>query len=99
MVFLENSQNSQEKTCARDSFLITLQAKDSLIKFHCLRPATLLKKSLWHRCFAVNFVKLLRTPFLTEQLRSVLLKIFTFAKDRIKRLTCRQELLIDSSKS
>ena len=29
-----------------------------------LRPATLLKKRLWHRCFPVNFVKFLRTPFL-----------------------------------
>ena len=28
-----------------------------------LRPATLLKKRLWHRCFPVNFVKFLRTPF------------------------------------
>ena len=27
------------------------------------RPATLLKKSLWYRCFLVNFVKCLRTPF------------------------------------
>ena len=27
-------------------------------------PATLLKKRLWHRCFPVNFVKFLRTPFL-----------------------------------
>ena len=29
-----------------------------------LRPATLLKKRHWHRCFPVNFVKLLRTIFL-----------------------------------
>ena len=29
-----------------------------------LRPAALLKKRLWHRCFPVNFVKFLRTPFL-----------------------------------
>ena len=29
-----------------------------------LRPATLLKKRLWHRCFLVNFAKFLRTPFL-----------------------------------
>ena len=30
-----------------------------------LRPqATLLKKRLWHRCFPVNFAKILRTPFL-----------------------------------
>ena len=29
-----------------------------------LRPATLSKKKLWHRCFPVSFVKFLRTPFL-----------------------------------
>ena len=29
-----------------------------------LRPATLLKGRLWHRCFPMNFVKFLRTPFL-----------------------------------
>ena len=29
-----------------------------------LRTATLLKKRLWHRCFPVNFLKFLRTPFL-----------------------------------
>ena len=28
------------------------------------RPATLLKKRLWHRCFPVNFAKFLRTTFL-----------------------------------
>ena len=27
-----------------------------------LRPATLLKKRLWHRCLPVNFAKFLRTP-------------------------------------
>ena len=30
----------------------------------CLRPATLLKNGLWHRCFPLNFVKFLKTPFL-----------------------------------
>ena len=50
----------------------------SLVKavFKCnlrLRPATLLKKTLWHRCFPVNFAKFLRTPFLTEHLRRLLL--------------------------
>ena len=29
-----------------------------------LRPATLLKKSLLHRCFPVNFANFLRTTFL-----------------------------------
>ena len=39
-----------------------------------LRPATLLKKRLWHRCFPVNFAKFQRTPFFTEHLRWLLLK-------------------------
>ena len=38
-----------------------------------LRPATLLKKRLWHRCFPVNFVKFLRTHFFTEHLWWLLL--------------------------
>ena len=38
-----------------------------------LRPTTLLKKSLWHRCFPANFVKFLRTPFYTEHLWWLLL--------------------------
>ena len=29
-----------------------------------LRPATLLKKRLWHKCFPVNFAKFLKAPFL-----------------------------------
>ena len=30
----------------------------------CLRHVTLLKKRLWYRCFPVNFMKFLKTPFL-----------------------------------
>ena len=33
-----------------------------------LRPTTLLKKRLRHKCFPVNFAKCLRTPFFTEHL-------------------------------
>ena len=72
-VFLEISQNSQENTCGRVSFLINLQA----------RPATLLKKRRWHRYFPVNFAKFLRTTFLQNfsvrlllQLKSLQLKTF-----------------------
>ena len=54
---LEILQNSQEKTCARVSFLIKLQASG-------LKPATLLKKRLWHRFFPVNFVKFQEHLFL-----------------------------------
>ena len=70
-VFLEISQNSQESTCARLSFLVMLQAWG-------LGRATLLKKRFWHRCFPVNFAKFLRTPFFTEHLWWLLLFYITF---------------------
>ena len=44
-----------------------------LIKLRASRPATLSKKRLWYRCFPVNFAKFLRTPFVTEHLRWLLL--------------------------
>ena len=46
---------------------------EQLFQIDAEQPATLLKKRLWHRCFPVNFVKFLRKPFLTEQLRKLLL--------------------------
>ena len=39
-----------------------------------LRPTTLLKKRLWHKSFPVSFAKFPRTPFLTKQIRWLLLK-------------------------
>ena len=58
-VFLEISQNSQENTCARVTGI---------------RPVTLFKKRLWRRCFPVNFVKFLRTPFIIEHFWWLLLQ-------------------------
>ena len=63
-VFLEISQNSQENTCVRVSFLVK-----------SLRPATLLKKSLWYRCFPVNFPKFLSAYFLQNTSGRLLLKL------------------------
>ena len=40
-----------------------------------VRPATLLKKRLWRRCFPVNFVKFLRTPISIEHLWWLLLEL------------------------
>ena len=56
----KNFANSQENTCVR---------------VHSLRPATLLKRRLWHSCFPANFAKFLRTPFLVEHLWLLLLSI------------------------
>ena len=64
-VFLEISEHSQENTCARVSFFNKVAG---------LKPATLLKKRLWHRCFPMNAVKFLRTPFHIEHLWWLLLK-------------------------
>ena len=47
-----------------------------------LRPATSLKKRLWHRCFPVNFVKFLRTTFFIEHLWWLLLSFKNSAVDR-----------------
>ena len=57
---LKISQNLQESTCARVSFLIKLQAE---AWYRCL----------WHRCFPVNFEKFVRTPVFTENLQWLLL--------------------------
>ena len=52
-----------------------------------------LKKRLCHRCFAVNFVKFLRTPFLTEHMRWLFLKkrkyflVIVYAKEIINTIT------------
>ena len=42
-----------------------------------LRPATLFKKRLWHRCFPVNFAKFLKIPIFKEHLRWLLLNLVT----------------------
>ena len=42
------------------------------------RPVTLLKKSLQHRYFPVDFMKFLRTSFYMEHLRWLLLNLFLF---------------------
>ena len=47
-------------------FALKIQKKES--NSGRLRPATLLKKSLWYSCFPVNFVEFLRTPFVTEHI-------------------------------
>ena len=62
-VFLKISQNSLENTCASLFFN----------KVAGLRPTTLFKKRLSHRCFPVNFAKFLRTRFIIEHLWWLLL--------------------------
>ena len=60
-LFLKISQNSQENICARVFFSIKLLA--------CLRPATLLKKTL-AQVFSYEFCKILKNTYFTENLRT-----------------------------
>ena len=68
------SQHNDEKSTVRSSHLRYSMKKGVLRNFAkftgkhlCqslfFKPATLLKKRLWYRCFPVNFPKILRTPF------------------------------------
>ena len=75
-MFLKVSQNSQENICARDCFLIKSG----------LRPATLLKKSLWHRCFPADFMKFLRTPFFLKNTSGGRFFIYLFVINKSKRM-------------
>ena len=45
-----------------------------------LRPATLLKKRIWHRCFPVNFAKFLRIAFLQNTSGQLLLDLGTWVR-------------------
>ena len=76
------------------SFLITENKIQLLILFtqgpliyRCFSRLASKKMRLWHRCFPVNFAKLLRTPFLTEHLRWLLLFfLFSFSVINVTNL-------------
>ena len=82
IIFLINSiyrSNRPEVFCKKDVLRnfakFTGKHGFQSLFFAGLRPATLLKERFWHRCFPVNFVKFLRTPFLKEHLWWLLLDL------------------------
>ena len=88
-MFLEISQNSQENTCARVSFLIKLKALG-------LRPATLFKKRLCHKCFPVNFCEISKNTFFTENLWTTASTHKNSVKLPFKRLVFKRLLISDA---
>ena len=54
-----------------------------------VRPATLLKKRLSRRCFPVNFVKFLRTPFSQNTSWPLLLDIYLIDRYSYLEDTCQ----------
>ena len=63
---LRNSEKFTEKDLCQSLFLNKVTG---------FRPANLFKKKLLHTCFPVNFTIFLRTPFITEHLRWMLLRL------------------------
>ena len=59
-----------------------------------LRPATLLKKRLRHRCFPVNFVRFLRTHFLQNTSGRPLLQCKVSKTDKNFKRNCSDNLFL-----
>ena len=79
-IFTNSKSSRPELFCKKD--ILWNFAKftgNDLCQSLFFRPATLLKKSLWHRCFPMNFTKFLRIPFFTEHLRWLLRKFLYWA--------------------
>ena len=74
-LFFEILQNLQENTCASAPFFEKVAG---------LSP--LLKERLRHRCFPVNFAKLLRTPSFIEQLWWLLLQVSATTSSNVANL-------------
>ena len=66
------AKNSSLKTLLKAAVKIEVQR----CSIKGVRPATLLKKRLWHRCFPVNFAKFLRTSFIIDHLWWLLLSLY-----------------------
>ena len=66
MGILKNLANFTGKHLCWSLFLIKLQA---------FQACNFIKKRLQHRCFPMKFAKFIRTPFLKEHLRWLLLKL------------------------
>ena len=73
-VFLEISQNSQEKTCARDSFLIKLQA---------LACGNFIQKEALAQVFYCEFCEYSKNTSFTKYLRETASVIFMQILTRI----------------
>ena len=67
-----------EKTCDNESH--EKETTEAVVNFRRkrLKAWNFIKRRLQHRCFLVKFAKFLRTPFFTEHLRWLLLKLNIF---------------------
>ena len=74
-----SGQNALGKHWEKCFYLMLLPAINSFLSDHTshyIRPAYLLKKKLWHRCFPVKFLKFSTTPFLLNTSGRLFLNFF-----------------------
>ena len=88
------------RTCV---VLVSLVSGTHVVKqTRSLRPATLLKKRLWHSCFPVNFAKFPKTPFLQNNSGRLLLSVIgrkiSFWGNRKRPTTYFRENTVDVRK-
>ena len=79
-MFRSSHQRRSVRKCVLGNSWKTPVPQTFLNKVAGRRPATLLKKRLWYRCFQVNFVKFLRTPFLQDTSERLLLNVGYYGK-------------------
>ena len=94
-IFFNFRSSRTEVFCKKD-------APRNFAKFtgkHLCQSLTLLKKTLWHRCFPVNFARFLKTPCFTEHIRWLFCNFFKALSIFLKicvslfRVTCDPQLL------
>ena len=73
--FLRTPNRRNHRSCSYEKVFFEI-SQNSQENISGVRAATLLKKSFWHRCFPVNFTKLLRTPFVQNSSGWLLRTIF-----------------------
>ena len=95
LVFRETSSRSSHKRCSvKKVFFWKVQRKTPVLE-------SLFKKRPWHSCFPMNFANSLKTSFLTERLRWLLLYVAfwmrtcsarTLALKAIRKINSRMNL-------
>ena len=92
---LHNSEfNKASIMCLLFWVIIFLMSYCNIFVYADQRPATLLKKRLWHKCFPVNFARFLRTPFLQSTSGRLLLSVNKFSKLSIKVASAFREIAV-----
>ena len=74
MNFLRMNQSNSDQSAKEVPESVDVKKELKFANFVWPKPATVLKKGPWHRCFPVNFANILRTSFLQNTFGRLLLQ-------------------------